>query len=277
MDAKKRKREEYESDTVTYLRRGTITILDALDVQLPDVFAAEILPKLSLMDTLNLAQVSKAYRDSVWSVRGVQSLEAKIAAQISQQKLIIHNRQPMKYATKYGNLPAIRALLQSGVDVNEPLDMGDIWGPGFQDVTALWFASSRGHAAVVKELIEAGADVNVRASAPIVKRSASAKSNTSGVILSDSTPLFAAAHYGHTPVVIELIKAGADVNVPRSDGFTPLHVAASKGHEACVVLLIQAGADVNPEAQKPSWTPLSVAIRSKHEKVIQLLKHFGAR
>ena len=80
MDAKKRKREEYESDTVTYLRRGTITILDALDVQLPDVFAAEILPKLSLMDTLNLAQVSKAYRDSVWSVRGVQSLEAKIKA-----------------------------------------------------------------------------------------------------------------------------------------------------------------------------------------------------
>ena len=274
MDAKKRKREEYESDTVTYLRRGTITILDALDVQLPDVFAAEILPKLSLMDTLNLAQVSKAYRDSVWSVRGVQSLEAKIAAQISQQKLIIHNRQPMKYATKYGNLPAIRALLQSGVDVNEPLDG---FAHGCKGITALRYASHWGHAAVVKELIEAGADVNVRASAPIAKRSASAKSNTSGVILSDSTPLFAAAHYGHTPVVIELIKAGADVNVPRSDGFTPLHVAASKGHEACVVLLIQAGADVNLEAQKPGWTPLSTAIYFKHEKVVKLLKHFGAR
>ena len=274
MDAKKRKREEYESDTVTYLRRGTITILDALDVQLPDVFAAEILPKLSLMDTLNLAQVSKAYRDSVWSVRGVQSLEAKIAAQISQQKLIIHNRQPMKYATKYGNLPAIRALLQSGVDVNEPLDG---FAHGCKGITALRYASHWGHAAVVKELIEAGADVNVRASAPIAKRSASAKSNTSGVILSDSTPLFAAAHYGHTPVVIELIKAGADVNVPRSDGVTPLHMAARKGHEACVVLLIQAGADVNLEAQKPGWTPLSTAIYFKHEKVVKLLKHFGAR
>ena len=44
-----------------------------------------------------------------------------------------------------------------------------------------------------------------------------------------------------------------------------------------MVLLIQAGADVNAEAQKPGWTPLSVAIRSKHEKVVQLLKHFGAR
>ena len=274
MDAKKRKREEYESDTVTYLRRGTITILDALDVQLPDVFAAEILPKLSLMDTLNLAQVSKAYRDSVWSVRGVQSLEAKMAAHHLRKKNLRDIKQPICYATKYGNLPAIRALLQSGVDVNEPLDG---FAHGCKGITALRYASHWGHAAVVKELIEAGADVNVRASAPIAKRSASAKSNTSGVILSDSTPLFAAAHYGHTPVVIELIKAGADVNVPRSDGFTPLHVAASKGHEACVVLLIQAGADVNPEAQKPSWTPLSVAIRSKHEKVVQLLKHFGAR
>ena len=274
MDAKKRKREEYESDTVTYLRRGTITILDALDVQLPDVFAAEILPKLSLMDTLNLAQVSKAYRDSVWSVRGVQSLEAKMAAHHLTKKNLRDIKQPICYATKYGNLPAIRALLQSGVDVNEPLDG---FAHGCKGITALRYASHWGHAAVVKELIEAGADVNVRASAPIAKRSASAKSNTSGVILSDSTPLFAAAHYGHTPVVIELIKAGADVNVPRSDGFTPLHVAASKGHKACVVLLIQAGADVNPEAQKPSWMPLSVAIRSKHEKVVQLLKHFGAR
>ena len=271
MDAKKRKRHEYESDTVAYLRRGAITVLDALDEQLPDVFAAEILPKLSLEDTLNLAQVSKAYRDSVWSVRGVQSLEAKMAAHHLTKKNLRDIKQPICYATKYGNLPAIRALLQSGVDVNEHIPHVIV------DISPLWHASLWGHAAVVKELIEAGADVNVRASAPIAKRSASAKSNTSGVILSDSTPLFAAAHYGHTPVVIELIKAGADVNVPRSDGFTPLHVAASKGHEACVVLLIQAGADVNPEAQKPSWTPLSVAIRSKHEKVVQLLKHFGAR
>ena len=268
MDAKKRKREEYESDTVTYLRRGTITILDALDVQLPDVFAAEILPKLSLMDTLNLAQVSKAYRDSVWSVRGVQSLEAKIAAHIAhltKKKLRDHFKRSMRYATKHGNLPAIRALLQSGVDVNEPLDG---FRHGCKGITALWDSSSRGHAAVVKELIEAGADVNVRASS---------KSNISGVIVSDVSPLFIAAHSGHTPVVIELIKAGADVNVPRSDGVTPLYSAARKGHEACVALLIQAGADVNAKETEEGRTPLSVAIQFKHEKVVKLLKHFGAR
>ena len=266
MDAKKRKRHEYESDTVAYLRRGAITVLDALDEQLPDVFAAEILPKLSLEDTLNLAQVSKAYRDSVWSVRGVQSLEAKMAAHHLTKKNLRDIKQPICYATKYGNLPAIRALLQSGVDVNEPLDG---FAHGCKGITALRYASHWGHAAVVKELIEAGADVNVRAT---VKGDTSANSYSG---YSDITPLHLAAKEGHTPVVAELIRAGADVNIPSSDGTTPLMWAASNGHEACALALIQAGANVNPKGG--GWTPLSAAIEDKHEKVVKLLKYFGAR
>ena len=46
--AQKRKRDEYECDVVTFLRRGGISILEALAVKLPDVFAAEILPKLDM-------------------------------------------------------------------------------------------------------------------------------------------------------------------------------------------------------------------------------------
>ena len=261
MDAKKRKRHEYESDTVAYLRRGAITVLDALDEQLPDVFAAEILSKLSLEDTLNLAQVSKAYRDSVWSVRGVQSLQAKITAHNSknnQRKPI--REDPMYQATKHGNLRAIRALLQSGVDVNKPLG-GDL------KFKALWMASVIGDAAVVKEMIEAGADVNVRGSA---KRIAPKKS------FSDVTPLYVAADLGHTPVVIQLIRAGVDVNIPISGGVTPIHVAALNGNEACVAILLQASADVN-KADESAMTPLSVAILRKYEKVVKLLKYFGAR
>ena len=58
MVAQKRKREGYESDVVSFLRRGTVSILEAVAMKLPDVFAAEILPKLEVLDTLNLAQVS---------------------------------------------------------------------------------------------------------------------------------------------------------------------------------------------------------------------------
>ena len=70
--------EEAESDTVTYLRRGGISILEAIAVKLPDVFTAEILPKLDMTDTLSLAQVNKAYNAAVWSADGVRSMEAKI-------------------------------------------------------------------------------------------------------------------------------------------------------------------------------------------------------
>ena len=66
------------------------------------------------------------------------------------------------------------------------------------------------------------------------------------------------------------------MNIPISAGVTPIHVAALKGCEACVAILLQAGADVN-KADESARTPLSAAIESKHEKVVKLLKYFGAR
>ena len=66
--------------SVTYLRRGMISILDVIAVKLPQVFTAEILPKLDVKDTLNLAQVNKAYNAAVWSADGVRSMEAKMKA-----------------------------------------------------------------------------------------------------------------------------------------------------------------------------------------------------
>ena len=80
MDTQNVQEEEAESDVVTFMRRGGISILEAIAVKLPDVFAAEILPKLDMTDTLSLAQVNKAYNDAVWSADGVRSLEAKIEA-----------------------------------------------------------------------------------------------------------------------------------------------------------------------------------------------------
>ena len=70
---------------VTFLRRGGISILEALSVKLPDVFAAEILPKLEMKDTLSLAQVNKAYNAAVWSADGVRSMEAKIKAHFGER------------------------------------------------------------------------------------------------------------------------------------------------------------------------------------------------
>ena len=251
----KRKMDVYESDTVTYLRRGTLDILDAVAVQLPDVFYGEILPKLDFEDTLNLAQVSKAYRDTVWSVGGIRSLKEKIEPHCVKLGMKAWITEPLFWAARHGNVPAVRALLESGVDVNKVL---------YQDErTALHTAAFNGHAALVKALIEAGADVNKTAS----------PYGLDGSVLHNVTPVFLAAQQGHTPCVMELITAGADVNLARKDWYTPLYVAAQNGHDGCVALLIQAGADIHEGYQ--GQTPLFVAVNRKHEKVVALLKHFG--
>ena len=81
------------------------------------MFYSEILPKLDVISTLNLAQVSKWYNDAVWSVDGVRSMEAKIEAARPDD----YSSEPLYWAASYGNMPAVRALLKSGVDVTRDL------------------------------------------------------------------------------------------------------------------------------------------------------------
>jgi hypothetical protein len=255
MVAQKRKRDEYECDTVTYLRRGGISILEALSVKLPDVFAAEILPKIDMTDTLRLAQVNKAYNAEVWSVEGMRSMEAKIEAhfvKIGKKNL---TTEPWYWAAGYGNMPAVRACLESGEDVNKCLTQ--------DKSTALHVAADLGHAAVASALIEAGADVNKPASPETM----------SGKPLHNVMPVHLAAQNGHTHIFMELIKAGADVNQANSEGVTPLYIAAQNGHEGIVALLIQAGADVR-KAGKNGNTPMKIATIRKREKVATLLRYF---
>lgn len=202
--AAKRKMDVYESDTVTYLRRGTLDILDAVAVQLPDVFYDGILPKLSLKDTCNLAQVNRAYRDAVWSAEGVRSLDAKIEDHVD--KNIVHD--PMYWMAFSGNSRAVRALLQSGVDVKEVYAA---------DETALHAAALNDHALTALDLIDAGADLNAE--------------NACG-----ETPLY-------TAVVMALTKSGADVN-PTLAPNTLLDIAIGEKHGTIAALLISHGADI---------------------------------
>ena len=66
------------SPILASLRCGESSILNAIHEELPEVFTAEILNRLDLRSTLNLAQVSKSYRDAVWSVDGMRSLGEKV-------------------------------------------------------------------------------------------------------------------------------------------------------------------------------------------------------
>jgi NAD(P)-dependent dehydrogenase (short-subunit alcohol dehydrogenase family) len=83
----------------------------------------------------------------------------------------------------------------------------------------------RGDLEAVRELIEAGADLNVR-------------DPTGG-----SSPLITAATFGQTEAAKALIEAGADLDQQNNDGSTALITAAFFAHADIVEALLAAGAD----------------------------------
>uniref|UniRef100_A0A8D3DEL4 Oxysterol-binding protein n=1 Tax=Scophthalmus maximus TaxID=52904 RepID=A0A8D3DEL4_SCOMX len=82
------------------------------------------------------------------------------------------------------------------------------------------------------------------------------------------TPLHLACYFGHKDVVEELLKAGADVNLPNNIGDSPLHKAAFTGRKEVVMLLLHYDACatvINGTAQIPKDVTQNAEIRSMLE------------
>ena len=249
------------SPTIVYLQRGDLSILSALAAELPDVLTAEILPKLEVKDILNLAQVSKWCRDVVWSVGGVRSLEAKL--KVYNERNLPGPSSWLSYAAAFGNVPAVRALLESGYDANKSIN------PEYLPLytAPIHLATEFGHPMIVKLLIDAGVDVNQRAT-----MSDSEVTN----LISNVTALNLAATWDQAPVIMELVKAGADVNIADNRGRYPISYAAERGYDDCVALLVDHGAAIN-KADNDGNTPMKLALKNDYEKIVKLLKYVEAR
>ena len=88
-----------------------------------------------------------------------------------------------------------------------------------------------------------------------------------------------AALYGHTPVIMELIRAGANVNTAVKTVNTALAYAVFNGHEACVLALIHAGADVHCPGRR--WELLTQSNKTTSagakRNIVELIRYADSR
>ena len=204
---------------------------------------------------------------------------------------------PLRLAAINGSAAAIGLLLDSGVEVNEPLtehgdtalmmaartgvvdavslllergadiDAVESWG----GTTALMWAISEHHPAIVDLLLERGAEFR-RASKVVAPRAAGARGveGTAPVDFDRTvfptsyanggfTALHFAAREGELEAARLLVAAGADVDAIAADGKNVLGLAIYNGHYDLAAFLIDAGADVN-HADSEGFPPLFWAV-----------------
>ena len=118
----------------------------------------------------------------------------------------------------------------------------------------------------VKQLIRLGIDVDERY--PILNG-----------FNDNHTPLLVAARDGHTEIVAELLKAGADINaVEPTFGAVPLHKAVYNGHADITRMLVeQPNLDLDFQGATNGYTPLHDAIWHGFEDCAQILIEAGGR
>ena len=180
-------------------------------------------------------------------------------------------------AARTGRLGPVKALLARGADPRSTVHgMGRQDGVGASaflvrmddptifdfetkaEQTALMWAAAEGHAEVVGELIQAGAEFRTTLS-------------------SGFTPLLFAVREGHMDVVKTLVKAGADISegieshtdwrhlgydARLKPGARPLHVAVENGHFELATYLMEAGADAGA-ADPTGYTALHAMIAAR--------------
>eukprot|EP01114_Cavostelium_apophysatum_P019125 TRINITY_DN6070_c0_g1_i2.p1 TRINITY_DN6070_c0_g1~~TRINITY_DN6070_c0_g1_i2.p1 ORF type:complete len:1115 (+),score=353.00 TRINITY_DN6070_c0_g1_i2:112-3456(+) len=148
----------------------------------------------------------------------------------------------LESSSYFGDFTQLQNQLAQGVNVNKPDPEG---------LTALFWASWRGHVKCVELLLEKGADVNA---ADFLKE----------------TPLHAACRQGHLEVVRLLLKNGADPELENRAGCTALHLAAGAGAVSIVKILAEVMDDI-ATVDNDKVTPLLYSILAGKDQTSELL------
>jgi uncharacterized protein len=213
-------------------------------------------------------------------VAGVVTILDRHPDVINQRGLLSGN-SGLRTALHFGvhHEPVVRALLERGADPNIR-DEGDNAFP-------IHFAAERGNLAVVRLLIEHGAD-------PIGAGTTHELDALGWAVCFDITPQLDVARYlldhgarhtihsavaiGDVAAIRQLVADGADINQPMDHTNrrrTPAHLAVLKRQPGSLAALIEAGADLNA-TDAVGLTPLDHAALLADEEMVRQLQDAGA-
>lgn len=165
---------------------------------------------------------------------------------------------PLSLAAHQGHFSVVQALVSAGADIDRTVDRSVPVDPEVSANSALVAAASKGHARIVRFLLNEGASVDLPGSA------------------SGATALVMGASRGFLEVVQLLVEAGADIEAAKGQNCqTALFAASEKGHAPVVGYLLEKGARLDA-ANSSSVTPLMAACRENSLPVVDLLVRAGA-
>jgi len=197
---------------------------------------------------------------------------------------------PLMMASRSGRVDAVKVLLDHKASVNAKEKI--------RGTTALMWAIEQQHPAVVKILVENGADVSATTTsakvattaylAPAVRlrttpAGAPSAGAAGGVVGAGrggrgGAPAPAAGPAGITAEQLAAADAGTFFSGPPNDkggALTPLVFAARENCLECARILLDAHADIN-KTTKYGWTPLLTATQNRHYQLASFLLDHGA-
>lgn len=234
---------------------------------------------LSLGADPNMAdQDSFAFTPLIHAVKGgsTEAAEALLKGGASVNGTDSGGQTALRHACVNADVTMVRFLIDRGADVNSMDTMGEgetslhhlcRWAPQWsswkitrthldgrvEEIENPRFAQ---HAAVVRELLERGAD-------PML------------LTAYGHTALHCAAESGAALFIPLLVKHGAKVNEATANGYTALNAAANRGHAPAVQALLEAGADANA-ADAVGVTALMGAVLAQDPATVALLLKWKA-
>lgn len=190
--------------------------------------------------------------DRGWEIDLTPEGQSIHARQTESKERRVPVRSPLVKPIEAGNTRKVADFIASGEDVNFRDNFG---------ISLLHVAVKSRNIDIVKQLLDAGADVHARC------KDVSLRENEGESVI------HYAAMFGGCEVLAELLERGASADSPDGDGFTPLMLAANRGHRDAVELLLNADCNVNHQCEG-GHTALIMA--DKHVGVLQLLLDHGA-